>query len=128
MKIKVLPAVVILTGVFGCATFTTGPTSSGTKEERGFVEAAKNGELAIVQQLLGQGVNINVDYGAGSALMVAAYNGHLEVVQFLVDQGSDVFQKDTANGWTALDLANIAIIRKESHDMIIELLKQKMGQ
>lgn len=52
------------------------------------VEAASEGDLDKVKQLLQAGANIN--YGDGSALVEASATGNLEIVNFLIEAGADV--------------------------------------
>jgi len=52
------------------------------------VEAASEGDLDKVKELLQAGANIN--YSDGSALVEAAGNGHLEIVNYLIETGADV--------------------------------------
>ncbi len=67
-------------------------------EDRGaeLHEAARKGDLAQVQLLLGAGVPVNIksEYGA-TALSFAADKGHLDLVKFLISHGAEVDVTDT---------------------------------
>lgn len=66
------------------------------------LEAAKNGELESLKQMLDQGADMfSVDKYGFTALMKASEQGHLDVVKFLVERGADVNQKNLLD-WTAL--------------------------
>jgi ankyrin repeat protein len=65
-------------------------------------EAALEGNGAIVESLLKDGVNPNAqDQEGRTALMYASFNGHLEIVRNLIDQGAEVGIRDVS-GRTAL--------------------------
>lgn len=67
--------------------------------------AAYQGDLQKVQDLLGEGADINAGTEIGTtALMAAAQAGHLEVAQHLIDSGADIDAAD-ARGNTALIVA-----------------------
>ena len=73
-----------------------------SKVRMDILQAAKDGNLLRVKQLLEEGVDVNAKNGFGwTALMVAAWNGHVEVVHALVGAGADLNAKDN-DGWTAL--------------------------
>jgi bla regulator protein BlaR1 len=58
---------------------------------RAIVEAADEGDIAAVRQLLDSGANVNaVVSGDGSPLIAAARGGYLELVQLLLDRGADI--------------------------------------
>ena len=63
--------------------------------------AAYNGQLAVVQYLLEQGVDIN---NGDIPLVLAAATGHFAVVQYLLEQGADKDQA-TNEGSTSLFMA-----------------------
>ncbi|MCX6992386.1 MAG: ankyrin repeat domain-containing protein [Kiritimatiellaeota bacterium] len=82
-------------------------------------EAAKQGNLADVQQHLQRGADINAkDKDGYTPLMAAAINGNLDVVKVLVDKGADVNAR-AEDGNTALELAKV-----NRHPDVVEFLKQ----
>lgn len=110
------------------------------------VNAAKEGQLDLIQSLMKKGADINCrasslskpneTYGnqfvqperkcVHTALMLASANGHIEVVEFLIEKGARInlislnyCDEDTPYpGWTALNFA-----RFYGHPEIVELLK-----
>ena len=65
-------------------------------------DAALNGELERVKELIGQGADPNsIDQDGRTALMFASFNGHTETVRLLLDEGAEVGTRD-AMGRTAL--------------------------
>jgi len=61
------------------------------------MEAAKRGDLAVVEQLLAHGTNVDaVDGWGATALMYAAQKGHVRVVKALLDAGANI---DTHDAW-----------------------------
>jgi ankyrin repeat protein len=66
------------------------PRPRVARMDRALVEAAGDGELEDVRDLLDNGGNVNaaVD-GDGSPLIAAARDGHAEVVRLLLDRGAD---------------------------------------
>ncbi|XP_068696980.1 ankyrin repeat and SAM domain-containing protein 6-like isoform X2 [Montipora capricornis] len=84
---------------------STRPQIKGQKFVRpSIIEAATDGNVALVRELLDQGdVDKNsTDEDGATPLMYAAMRGHLSVVQLLIDRGVDVDKQDEASGWTAL--------------------------
>jgi hypothetical protein len=71
------------------------PTAETARQEpgpldRALVEAAEEGKLAVVEQLLGTGANVNATVpGDGSPLITAAREGRLGVVELLLNRGAD---------------------------------------
>jgi len=118
LKVKILLLLIAAISLTGCLSFSGGKSS--------LVQAAKNGDLEKVKELIANGADVNMDNGGGSPLMVAAFNSHLEVVEYLLENGADVFQKDEANGWTALDFAKMSFTSSEDKEKIIEILTEKM--
>lgn len=81
--------------------------------------AILKGRIAIVKNLLKQGVNVNTRTVSGKTpLMAAAYKGYSDIVQLLLDSGADVRVKD-ARGDTALRMATRAGFTR-----IADVLKQ----
>lgn len=58
-------------------------------EERNkqFVQAARDGDLELVKNLLQKGVDVNSKIEGNTALHLASQNGHKEVVQILLNAG-----------------------------------------
>ena len=99
-------------------------------QEPAIVAAARAGDVALVRELIADGVDVNEPYefadahlpfGGGvpgrAALGVAAYAGHVDVVRALVKAGANVDHVDEG-GFTALF---IAIFRLET-TIALELL------
>ncbi len=66
-------------------------------------DAARRGDLAVVQQELDNGVGVNLadDRTGNTALMIAANNGHTDCVQALIDAGAKVNHTNSM-GFTTL--------------------------
>lgn len=83
-------------------------------------DAAKNGNLQAIKQLLADGVDVNADGDDGEkALMWAARNGHIDIVKILLEKKA-YFGIKNKNGETPL-LAAI----KNGHTDIVKLLIKK---
>lgn len=62
-------------------------------------EAATNGDIQAIRQLLSQGVNVNAtNHGRESALHMAAAKGHYSVVIYLLNHGANINAR-TVNNW-----------------------------
>jgi len=95
-----------------------GTNPAGMDKTNIVTEAAEEGHLEIVQDMVSAGVNVNIANPEGvTPLMAAAEEGHLNVVQYLVKQGADVDQRQSPNGATALIYA-----AEEGHDEIVTYL------
>jgi hypothetical protein len=93
-----------------------------THKDKAFWEAAKSGNLEVVQRLFGEGVDVDiygstvgVDFGC-TALFWAAKHNHKEVVQFLLDKDAYI---DAGAGMGG---APLHIAAYEGHSEIVELL------
>jgi hypothetical protein len=93
-------------------------------------KAARNGDAAVVQKLLEEGVDVNTKFRYGAtALSYACDRGHLEVVKVLLARGADVDVKDTFYGATPLSwAAGPAQARKPQHAEIVGLLLKRGAQ
>ena len=72
-----------------------------------YTEALGNGNVAVVQKYLDNGVNVNDQYFAWSALQIAANKGQLGVVKLLAEKGADLNYKHPITKMTALALAAV---------------------
>lgn len=80
--------------------------------------AAAQGDLELVRQLLEAGADVNnTDSWGHTPLMSASWGGHKEIVQVLLAHGANV-NVTTSRGWTALRFAT-----NLPHPEIVELLK-----
>lgn len=85
--------------------------------DRAFVEAAEDGELKEMEELLNFGANINAAVsGDGTALIVAAKEGNKSLVEFLLARGADVNQSSPGDGNPLIMAA------REGHVEIVRLL------
>lgn len=81
------------------------------------IGAASDGDKKSIQNLLKDGVDVNVrDWDELTALIPAASSGHLDICKLLVKEGIDVNARDK-DGITALMEASIM-----GHDKIVEYL------
>ena len=82
-----------------------------------------NGDLEQLNQLLGQGADVNAGDRTGvTPLMRAAYHGQLAMVRALIEHGADPNAKDRS-GLTALMMA-----KHGKHDEIVEALRSLGAQ
>ena len=92
--------------VFGCGDARTELADRGIAyTEEAFLQAAVDGDLAVVKLFVEAGMSVNTANRQGTtALFFAAIYGDLKMVKYLVEQGADV--KATGDdGATALHLA-----------------------
>jgi ankyrin repeat protein len=69
-------------------------------------EAALNGQLAKVVEILSEGKNVNtIDKEERTALMYASFNGHTEIMRKLIEKGAQINFRDLY-GRTALMMAS----------------------
>ena len=84
-----------------------------------FDAGAMEGQLAMVELLLLDGMDINARDADGRTLLSwAAQRGHIDAVEFLLQQGADVDQPDK-EGKTALQRAI-----EQQHPQIARLLRK----
>ncbi len=73
----------------------------------GFLEQAKEGDLAVLELFLKGGMNLETrDRSGATALMYAASNGHVEATSLLIEEGAHVNAQDNL-GRRALDYATV---------------------
>jgi ankyrin repeat protein len=83
-------------------------------------QAAKNGNINRVRNLLNQGTNVNArEHGGGTPLHFAAVHGRLNMVRFLLSRGASVNARNQ-NGKTPLHKAAM-----DDHVRIIEELLRR---
>ena len=80
-------------------------SNESVTDESVIYEAALNGDLSKVTELLGQDIDVNAkDQDERTALMYASFNGNDDIVKMLLDKGADVNVVDV-NNRTALMFA-----------------------
>ena len=73
--------------------------------DMGLTLAARDGNLAQVNQYLNNGANINFqDHNGNTALCLAVENNHFDIIEFLLERGASMTIQNQA-GNTALDIA-----------------------
>ena len=93
------------TGLIIVITFVCSPTYGD--QGPALINAAKEGDLKQVQELLDQGVEVDAKNENGiTALMEAYGNGHMEIMQLLLEWEADVDARDTRTGTTILMAAS----------------------
>src|SRR5262245_6746427 len=83
-----------------------------------FVQAAGQGQLTLVRDLLAAGMPVNARGRQATALEFAAGNGHLEIVRTLLDAGADV--EIFSEGWPIL-----VYPANGGHEEIVRLLLER---
>ena len=73
------------------------------------IEAAENGHLEVVRELLKRGADIH--YRDDEALLVAAVKGNLELVHLLLDSGANVNARDDMALRSAAAFGHLEIVR-----------------
>jgi uncharacterized protein len=73
------------------------------------MNAVKNNDIALVRELINQGINVNEsDVNKDAPLIIAAYKGYTEIVKLLLKAGADVSVVDPGMKATALHAAAYA--------------------
>lgn len=73
------------------------------------MKAVRQNDLARVNTLIAEGVNVNeLDANGDAPLVMAAYQGHTDIVRLLLEAGADVTAVDPAMKATALHAAAYA--------------------
>ena len=76
-------------------------------DDEGFLEQAREGDLAVLELFLKGGMELETRDGSGAtALMYTALNGHVEATSFLVEEGAQVNAQDNL-GRRPLDYATV---------------------
>ena len=88
--------------------------------------AAYNGNVDKIQQLVCEGVAVDVaDHKGKTALILAAYNGHVDVIHQLLNAGANV-NAVSKDGKTALTWAVLkALEGEESRLIVVKLLLER---
>jgi ankyrin repeat protein len=102
---KVLVSIFSLAVVLSLSHAAASQAGSGSLNDQ-LLQAADKGNVAAVQQLLGQGANIEArqEVSGGTALIRASMMGYIAVVRLLLAKGANIEARDK-NGDTALTLA-----------------------
>lgn len=84
-------------------------------------DAAKQGNLAVVEQCLKKGISVDaLDKDGQTPLMWSAVMNHLDVVKLLVDSGANVNIGRNKDGETALMFASF-----KGHKEVVQYLTEK---
>lgn len=84
------------------------------------MQAIKQNNSALVQELIRQGINVNeLDANQDAPLVIAAYKGYTEIVRLLLTAGADVTAVDPGMKATALHAAAYAG-RTEAAKLLIQ--------
>lgn len=83
------------------------------RKQTAFGEAARWGHLALIKEMLNDGIDVNARTETGcTALMLAASGGQRDIVQALIAAGADVNVTDRTKGMTAM-MWNLAAVHSE---------------
>jgi len=77
-------------------SFSFAPALGADHTKERLFAAARAGDLAVIQKMVAEGVDVNTtnEYGA-TALSFASDKGHVDVVRFLLEKGANPNQADT---------------------------------
>ena len=84
-------------------------------------DAAQEGKLDVVQELVGLGADVNEEIGNESVLGVAVEGGHYEMVGFLVAHGAKIHP-------SVLGRSQIRRARSLKHDDIADFLQAELAK
>ncbi len=91
--------------------------TSSFQDRLSFIEAAKQGNISVIESLLNKGIDINtIDKDGNTALIEATRHNQRACIQKLIEKGSKVNIKNN-DGWTALIVAS-----QNGYKTIAELL------
>ena len=91
-------------------------TDIHVNKEEAFYQAVSNGHLNVIKYLTSQGINIHVD--GDYALCLAAGYDHLNVLKYLVDQGADA---------SILNYESQRIAEERGYQDIVDFLIKEMS-
>jgi len=112
MKIRAAILLFLLSGL--AAAGQNGPNP----QEASLFKAAGGGDVAQVQQLLAQGVNVDArDANGDTALLWAADKGQAAAAQLLIADGANINAKGDR------DLTALILAQDEGHPAVTKLLK-----
>lgn len=90
------------------------------KKDTAIIEAASDGDAALVAKLIGSGANVNArDRWGWSALSMCGYGGHIEICRILLDHGANLDNVDV-DGDTPEKLAT-----NRGHAQIVIMLEEE---
>ena len=100
---------------------TDGDHADAGDHDGRLLEAADDGNLSLVEELLGKGSNVNVKGDRGcTPLHFACWEGHLGVSKLLIESWADVLVQDE-DGETALHNAGY-----DGHSEVVKMLLRQM--
>ena len=81
--------------VSGCSSHITSKKAMSLKDSTWYdssqlVASAARGNMRVLKQMLGKGVNVNTPSNGRTALISAAENGHAKAVRLIISAGADV--------------------------------------
>jgi len=83
------------------------PSELELNPEKAFVEAADHGNIDIIEELIEQGIDVDVYYKSTTALYEAAVNGNAEILKLLVQAGANANAEDKDGGVTPLYMVSM---------------------
>jgi ankyrin repeat protein len=101
---KALFGIILPVVLFALSQLAVGQAGASLNDQ--LIQAAQGDNVAVVQQLLTRGADIEArDKNGYTALIMASFHGRNEVVMLLLDKGANTEARTTEFGWTALILA-----------------------
>lgn len=84
-----------------------------------FIEAVESGNVDVVNQLIEEGLNINVSRDGTTPLMLAASQGRVEIAEAIIQAGANVNARSDG-GWTALHKAAFDQSKRDVIDLLMQ--------